>query len=198
MCIRDRFGGDHFGDTVNRSFDALGVQQGVRGTPTQMGFSGRAEGGYSRLVGPLTVTLFTGVQSSGLTTRGYSETTIAGPSLFDESFAPQYTHSLTTDLGLKLNGEGIPTPLGNLTPYGQAAWRHEFSPLRVVTPTFQEFAGATPFTVLGASMPNNMALLNAGMSVDLGHGAMVFTDLNGSVGGNFHSASGQVGVRFSW
>jgi outer membrane autotransporter protein len=74
-------------------------------------------------------------------------------------------------------------------------WAHEFSTARRVT---QSFAGSPSFTVAGASLPGDSAVVGVGVATTLDDGLSAYVHYDGAFAGGDSSSTFSAGIRFGW
>ena len=123
-------------------------------------FGARLEGGYRFAMQTIGWTPYAAVQAQSFRTPAYSERASSGPGVFALNFAAQSTSATRSELGIWFDKLIMMPNAALLTLRARAAWAHDFSNNRFITPTFQTLPGST-FTVNGAAPAKDGALLSA-------------------------------------
>ncbi len=161
---------------------------------------GRVEGGY-RLVSPtvplvpdIAVTPYGAVQAQAFHTPSYSE---YATSDFARNFGASTTTAVRTELGswvdqtYRLNDET------SLILRGRAAWAHDFVSDPLINVGFLALSGSA-FTVQGAVLPSDLALVTAGAELRWRNGISVALQFDGEFAEHGFQYGGTGRVRYSW
>ena len=185
------FGNSWF--TTNRTA-ALGDQ--LRATFDGQSYALRGEAGYRFAVLPVAgLTPYAAIQSQWLHTPGYSETDLTGGG-FGLTYAAQTANDTRGELGARADDL---TSLDTMPLLLRArlAWAHDWASDTALGAVFQALPGSA-FTVNGAAVPKNSALVSAG-------GQLFFTpswSLEAKFDSEFASAaqtySGTGTLRYTW
>ncbi len=171
-------------------FDAISGT--VTGQPQGSGFLSRVEAGY-RLPerAGVALTPFLALNSQVFAQRGFTEQGLVPANL---SVSGQTTASLQGVLGLEAAYRVASSGLG-IT--GRLGWGHEFQDTaRSVNATLAAVPGSG-FTVTGARVPRDVALLGLGVSLPLGQG-QAFLRYTAELAGGLTLQGGMLGGRWSF
>nr|WP_281167854.1 autotransporter domain-containing protein [Amorphus coralli] len=119
------------------------------------------EAGYEVVTGPVAVEPFAGLAYVSVATDSYTETG-GSAALAIQSDTTEVTYST---LGLRL-GADLPVGFARTRVTGLVGWRHAYGSLDPAATN--AFAGGDPFTVAGVPIGEDVAVLGAGLDVDLG------------------------------
>ncbi|MDQ0317287.1 outer membrane autotransporter protein [Amorphus orientalis] len=156
------------------------------------------EAGYEVLTGPVALEPFAGLAYVAASTDGYTETG-GSAALSVQSDTTEVTY---TTLGIRA-GADLPVSFARARVTGLVGWRHAFGSLDPVATN--AFAGGSAFTVAGVPIAEDVAVLGAGLEVDLGAppdlgiaGTTLGVDYDGQFGSGAvdNSVTGRLTVRF--
>jgi outer membrane autotransporter protein len=129
---------------------------------------------------------YVSLHSDGFTEQGGDAALSSGSSTTDTTF---------TTLGVRASTE---IALGTMTATarGMLGWRHAFGDVTPLS-TFA-FAGGDPFTIAGAPIARDAALLETGLDLQLAANATLAISYDGQFGGGAHDngVKANIGVRF--
>lgn len=181
---------------VSRSIGFSSGYDSISGTTSGLqrgsGFVSRIETGY-RLQewGGLALTPFLALNSLVFAQRGFTEQGLAPANL---NVSGQTTASLQGVLGLEAGYRVAGSGLGVT---GRLGWGHEF---QETTRSMKASLAAVPgagFTVTGARVPRDVALLGLGLSLPLG-GGQAFLRYTAELGGSLTLQGGMLGGRWTF
>ncbi|MBB1624693.1 hypothetical protein A9974_05485 [Achromobacter sp. UMC71] len=147
--------------------------------------------GYAMRFSSVTMEPFAGVAWSDQRTRGFSESggaaALSGRSAHD-------TQTITT-LGLRAQ---TPWSLGRLdgAVRGTLGWRHAFGDVKPVSKMALD--GGSTFTVAGAAIARDAALLELGMDVAVSRSATIGIAYSGQFASNTRENAGTINVRWAF
>ena len=159
-------------------------------------YGGRLESGYRYAVLPaFAVTPYAAVQAQAFHTPAYSESDITSGG-FGLSYASMNASDVRTELGARFDD---PTLLYGkpLILFGRAAWAHDFVSNPALNAAFQALPG-TAFTVIGAPIPQNSALLSAGAQLFVTPNWSVLAKFDGEFGSRSQTYAGSGTLRYTW
>jgi uncharacterized protein with beta-barrel porin domain len=185
------FGNSWF--TLNRTA-ALSDQ--LRASFDGQSYALRGEAGYRYAVTPMAAIIpYAAIQTQWLHTPGYSETDLTGG-----GFGLTYNSQTANDTRSELGARADDLTMLNTMPLilrARLAWAHDWVSNTALTPVFQALPG-TAFTVNGAAVPRDSALVTAG-------GQLFFSpnwSLEAKFDGEFASAAqiyaGTGTLRYAW
>jgi autotransporter-associated beta strand protein len=178
--------------TTNRS--ALGDQ--LNANFSGQDYGARAEGGYRFAVLPnLGVTPYGAVQFQDFYTPAYSESDATGGG-FGLSYASTNATDVRTELGSRFDS---PTVVAGrpLVLYGRLAWAHDFVNAPSMNASFQALPGSS-FTVTGAPIANDSALVTAGGQLFLTQSWSLLAKFDGEFASNAQTYAGSGTLRYTW
>jgi autotransporter-associated beta strand protein len=162
-------------------------------------FSGRAEGGYrfaTPWLGGIGLTPYVAGQFVTFDLPAYAEQSIAGANTFALSYAGKSVTDTRSELGLR-SDKSFAMQNGIFTLRGRAAWAHDFSTDRAITPTFQTLPGAS-FVVNGAAPAHDSALVTASAEMKWLNGFSLAGTFEGEFSNVTTSYAGKGVVRYAW
>lgn len=134
---------------------------------------------------------FAGINYSNLRTRGFSES--GGSAALDG--ASQRSAITTTTLGLRgearFDSAGMPGRV-----HAMAGWRHAFGSLEPATTL--AFADSVPFTVAGAPLAQDAAVIGLGVDMRLAKSTTVGVAYNGQFGGSNRQNAGSLNLAWQF
>jgi outer membrane autotransporter protein len=156
-------------------------------------YAARAEFGYPLALGSATLTPLASLAYSYLHQGAYTETGGNGSALAVDA---THTTSVRSALGAKIE-KGFSTHYGQVVPYLQAQWVHEYNHDRALTGA--SFAadplGETAFTTLGASPVSDLADLTLGVTLVNASNLSVTARYEMQAGSHFISHTGAIRLR---
>ena len=189
--VRHQYDSTRHIDFTGFSGDATGSFSG-----TQYIISGQS--GYPFQLGSSATTLtpIAGLTYSVLHQDGYSEDGGNGAGLTIDGAT---STSLKSDLALKLE-HSFKTPVGDVVPFAQAGWRHEFhdDALQSIASFSADATGSTSFVSTGAKPVRDTALFSVGTSLLSGDSLSLSVAYTGEAAGNYDSHSGNLLVRWQF
>jgi len=148
--------------------------------------------GYAwKLAERTTLEPFAGLAWSDLRTRGFAETGGAA-ALSGESGSTQQTY---TTLGLRA-AQGFDTAAGRGRVFGTVGWRHVFGDVK--PESVLAFDAGQPFTVAGAPIGRDAALLELGAEVAIAKSASLGLGYSGQYASGSRDHSANVNVRWQF
>lgn len=185
-----------FGDswfTLNRTA-ALGDQ--LRARFDGQSYALRGEAGYRYAVTPMAgVTPYAAIQTQWLHTPGYSETDLTGGS-FGLTYNSQTSNDTRSELGARADDL---TMLDNMPLILRArlAWAHDWVSNAALSPVFQALPG-TAFTVNGAAVPQNSALVSGGGQLFFSPNWSLEAKFDGELASAAQIYAGTGTLRYTW
>lgn len=189
--VRHQYDSTRHIDFTGFSGDATGsfngtqyIVSGQTGYPFQLGSSAT------------TLTPIAGLTYSVLHQDGYSEDGGNGAGLTVDGAT---STSLKSDLALKLE-HSFKTPVGDVVPFAQAGWRHEFhdDALQSLASFSADATGSTSFVSTGAKPVRDTALFSVGTSLVSSDSLSLSVAYTGEAAGNYDSHSGNLLVRWQF
>jgi outer membrane autotransporter protein len=159
-------------------------------------YGGRLEGGYRYMAVPtLAVTPYGAVQAQDFHTPAYNESDPTGGG-FGLNYAAMNATDVRTELGARFDDPtllyGKPVIL-----FGRLAWGHDFVSNPSLGAAFQSLPGGN-FTVNGAPIPLNSALVSAGAELFLAPNWSLLAKFDGEFGNGSQTYAGSGMVRYNW
>jgi outer membrane autotransporter protein len=161
------------------------------------GFTGRIEGGYRLATGVAGVTPYAALQAQVLHTPAYAENVASGTSTFALSYGARDVGTVRTELGARFDQTITVDANATLVLRSQAAWVHDTNTDRSATALFQTLPGSA-FTVYGAALPKDAALLRGGADLRLANNVTLGARVSGELAAGARSIAGQASLRYAW
>jgi outer membrane autotransporter protein len=141
----------------------------------------------------LAFTPYGAVQAQSFRTPAYNESDSTG---FGLSYAAMNATDVRTEVGARFDN---PTLLYGkpLILFGRLAWAHDFVSNPALSAAFQSLPGAS-FTVNGAPIPQNSALVSAGAELFLAANWSLLAKFDGEFGNASQTYAGSGVVRYMW
>lgn len=155
--------------------------------------AGRIEAGHRFAASQqLGVTPYAAFQAQAVYMPGYNEDGGA----FALDYDAETATALRSELGIGLDmGLGADPSVARI--FGRAAWAHDWNSDASVQASFASLDMST-FTVNGAEMPDNIALLTAGAEFGLSEATELAATFDGEFGDGYQSYAGSVTLTYSW
>ncbi len=178
------------GDSLSANFDA-------------QSYGGRIEGGYRIpvalplpiLQSPVTIVPYAAVQPQDFHTPAYSERDIGGAG-FGLNYNSADATDVRTELGLR--GDTLVQFGGTrIDLFTRTAWAHDFVSTPSLTAVFQTLPGSN-FTVFGAKIPRNSALVTDGAQLWLTPALSIIAKFDGELASGSDIYSGTGTIRYVW
>jgi len=160
-------------------------------------FSGRVEAGRRYGAGStFGFTPYGAFQAQAMLLPGYEESATAGDDEFALSYDERTATAMRSELGLWADAAlGGDSSFARL--FGRVAWAHDWVSDASVTAAFPALGG-TGFTVTGADVPDDLALVTAGAEISLSETARINASFDGEFAPDYESYAGSVALRFIW
>jgi outer membrane autotransporter protein len=148
------------------------------------------------LTSDMTLTPLAGLTYSKLRQNGYTESGGNGAALTVQAAT---TTSLKSDLGARLERK-LDTSYGELTPYVQLRWRHEFQNSRLNTAASfaADPSGATSFTTVGAKPVRNTGVMMLGAALARSKNLSLSANYTLEAGPGYHSQTADMRLRWQY
>jgi len=159
-------------------------------------YGGRVEGGYRFGAPDGGVTPYAAAQVQTFRTPAYAESGLPG-SPFALAFSARTTTATRTELGAWFDRIITVDGGDTLVLYTRAAWANDHSSDATINPTFQSLPGAS-FTVNGAPLVPNLALVSAGAQVRSPTGWSVGARFDGELSKRAQTYAGIGTVKLRW
>lgn len=155
--------------------------------------AGRIEAGYRvDAGGQIGVTPYAAFQAQAVYMPGYKED---GGS-FALAYSSETATALRSEVGLGIDmGLGADPSVARI--FGRAAWAHDWNSDASVQASFASLDMST-FTVNGAEMPDNIALVTAGAEFGLTEATELAATFDGEFGDGYQSYAGSVTLSYNW
>lgn len=128
-------------------------------------------------------------------TGAYSET---GAGLLNLAFASRTSNSLRSVIGTRLNGVNVDVLGTMLTTELKLAWAHQLSGRTPIAAAAFTGNAGTSFTVAGAPLPRDAAVVGLGLTTSVADNANIFLHYDGQFAGTFSSNALTAGVAINW
>jgi uncharacterized protein YhjY with autotransporter beta-barrel domain len=163
---------------------------------TGQDYGARIEGGYRYAALPtLGITPYAALQAQNFRTPSYTETDLAGGGI-----GLDYTAMNATDIRTEIGSRFDAPTLLSGTPlilYGRLAWAHDFVGNPALSAAFEALPGSS-FTVNGAPIPRNSALVSAGAELIISSHLSLLARFNGEFAANSQTYAGTGTLRYVW
>ncbi|HYX01832.1 MAG TPA: autotransporter outer membrane beta-barrel domain-containing protein, partial [Reyranella sp.] len=184
---------------LQRPIAIAGLQpRTATGSPQTNQLFGQLEGGWRFELDKATATSLTPFARWQAWTGMQAAFSEWGANSINLNVAQQNTTSVRSVLGADLSGTADLGRVGRLALQLRLGWAHEYAD--VAYPVTASFAGApfAPFTVTGATLPRDSAIVGLLAQAGLGDGASLYLRYDGEVGSGFNAHALTLGVRMSW
>ncbi|MFZ0610293.1 MAG: autotransporter outer membrane beta-barrel domain-containing protein, partial [Xanthobacteraceae bacterium] len=172
-----------FGDQLRASFD--GQSYGLRG-----------ESGYRFAMTPTSgLTSYAAVQTQWFHTPGYAETDLTGGG-FGLAYDSQTANDTRSELGARAD-DLMTIDTMPLILRARVAWAHDWVSNTALGAVFQTLPGST-FTVNGAAVPTNSALLSAGGQLFFSSTWSVEAKFDSELASSAQTYAGTGTLRYTW
>jgi outer membrane autotransporter protein len=175
-----------------RNVSLPGLAATASGRPGNSQALGAVEAGYTMAHGDnISLTPFASMNVGSVNQHAFSET---GAGTLNLTVAAQTITAAQSVLGTRA---GADLALGSLVLNTdiKLGWGHEFSTARRI---IQAFAGSPNFTVAGASLPGDSAVVGASVAATLDDGLSAYLHYDGAFAGGESSSTVSAGIRFGW
>lgn len=176
---------------------ALGGSGNLTGSTHADAFGARIEAGHRLTVGRYGLTPYAALQARSYRADGYSESSSTGNNIYALTYGSQTANTTATELGAWFDQTRTISTSAMLNWRARLAWSHAFNTDRVVAASFQALPGSD-FSVEGAGVPRDAALLSAGVEFAHLNGWKLAAKLDGKFAANFQSYTGNASIRYSW
>jgi uncharacterized protein with beta-barrel porin domain len=161
-------------------------------------YGGRIEAGYRIALMNFGITPYAAGQAQSFHTPAYSETGLAGGSGFALAYAAQSSSQIRSELGSRFDGRFVMLDGGSeLILRGRAAWLHDYSDRITAAASFQVLPG-TEFTVTGAPVVRDAALVSLGSELRFARGFSLASKVDAELSGHGNAYSGTATLRYGW
>ncbi|VVE69484.1 autotransporter domain-containing protein [Pandoraea captiosa] len=178
---------------TTRVVDFTGFSGVASGAFSGQQYVARTEFGYPLALGSSTLTPLASLTYSYLHQGSYTETGGNGAAL---SVGTSHASSLRSALGARLE-RAFATRYGDIVPFAQAQWIHEFVNSRAVTGASYagDFTGETAFTAVGPSPVRDLADLTLGATLVRSNNLSLTARYELQVGSRFVSQTGSLRLQ---
>jgi outer membrane autotransporter protein len=182
--------------TTDRTISVAGTDQLTANFNAQTA-GGRIETGYRFQTPVIAVTPFAALQGQYYYSPAYAERATSGSSTFALSYGARSVFSERTELGGRFDRSVALGDGRSLATRVQTAWAHDYGGASGVSPLFQSLPGSN-FTVNGAQLPRDWALVTAGSELSFGNGFAFGVKLDGEFAARSTTYAATGTVRHSW
>ncbi|VVE17520.1 autotransporter domain-containing protein [Pandoraea morbifera] len=178
---------------TTRVVDFTGFSGTANGAFSGQQYVARTELGYPLALGSSTITPLASLTYSYLHQGAYTETGGNGAAL---SVGTAHTSSLRSALGARLE-KAFSTRYGDIVPFAQVQWIHEFVNTRAVTGASYagDFTGETAFTTVGPSPVRDLADITLGATLMRRNNLSLTARYELQVGSRFVSQTGSLRLQ---
>ncbi|MBI3703211.1 MAG: autotransporter domain-containing protein, partial [Rhizobiales bacterium] len=182
--------------TTGRTVTAVGSET-LQARFRAQSFGGRLEGGYRFAMPWVGVTPYAAAQIQQFRTPGYSETVLSGTGTFPLSYASNRTNATRFELGSWFDKTFALDNGRALAIRTRAAWAHDHTSDIAMNAVFQTLPGSN-FTVNGAPIPANSALLSAGAELRLANNVSIAAKFDGEFASHARTYTGTGSIKYRW
>jgi uncharacterized protein with beta-barrel porin domain len=186
-------GGAYGQGSTRRDTAVPGTPSTAYGNVSDTQVLGAVEAGYGFPLGQTILTPFAGMNFGVVTQHGFTE---SGAGVLDLAVRSQTQGSAQSVLGARLN-DMLRVGRIMLAIDAQLGWSHELAgTARSAVASFTG-APATSFTVAGAAVPSDTALISFGVATTVARGTNLYLTYGGQFGDGYSNAV-TGGLRFTW
>lgn len=127
----------------------------------------------------------------------YGERVTSGPQTFALGYGAETADRIRSEIGAGIDRRMLVGTDAALSLYARAAWAHEFSRERSVAAAFPALFGSG-FTVTGAPIASDVALVTAGGELALARGLSLRAKFEGEFASGSYSYGGSGALRYVW
>jgi uncharacterized protein with beta-barrel porin domain len=159
---------------------------------------GRVEAGWRFLApgGAVGVTPYAAAQVQAVFLPGFSESATTGSNQFALTFNSRTATDTRTELGFWFDTRAL-TGGGAVNLFSRLAWAHDWRSDPSVTAAFQSLGGSS-FVVGGATPPDDVGLVTAGIEAKVTKAITVSAKFDGEFGSGYQSYAGTGTVKYRW
>lgn len=154
----------------------------LTGHPDAHAFSAYGEAGYRIGMGSSILTPYVGIEYTWAKLKGFTETGVAAANL--HVFGGKQDRA-ASQLGLKWGGQ-----FGKVSPEVKLGWRHQFGSVRAAVDSEFAIMPGSEFTVLSPSEKRDAALVDVGLTAELGKNIVGKIGYQGRLNGDADSHAG--------
>jgi outer membrane autotransporter protein len=159
-------------------------------------YGARLEAGYRfGVLRPLGVIPYAALQAQDFHTPSYSESDVSGGG-FGLSYAAMNATDVRTEIGSRFDAPTLVARMP-LVLRGRLAWVHDFVANPALSAVFQTLPGSN-FTVNGAPIPHDSALVSAGAELFLASSWTLLTKFDSEFARGSQTYAGSGTLRYSW
>lgn len=175
-----------------------GVADRLLGDYSGHAVGGRVEAGWRTVAtSGIGITPFAAMRVQAFHTPTYAEADASGLAGFALRYADTTATATRSELGARFDAAAWRSADAALTVRGRLAWAHEFSTERALDASFVNLAGSG-FTVFGATLPGDSALVSAGAELKFSRGVTVRGSFDGQFANNTQIYGGMGSVSVAW
>lgn len=175
-----------------RAVDFTGFSGSADGAFSGQQYMARAEFGYPLALGGMSLTPIASLTYGYLHQNAYTESGGNGSALAVDA---THANSLRSTLGARLE-KAVSTKYGDLVPFAQLQWIHEFVSTRQITgAAFVGAPGETAFTTVGATPVSDLADLSLGVTLLRANNLSLTARYELQVGSQFVSNTGTIRLQ---
>lgn len=181
--------------STDRAVSFSGFSGNNHGSFNGVVYTTSAQAGYPLAVGASTFTPLAGLSYTALRQGGYTETGSAAALSVNGSRST----SLKSDIALKWE-HSLATSYGELKPFAQLGWRHEFhaTPLTTTAIFAADTTGTTAFSSQGASALRNTGVLSLGATLLKTRNLSVAARYSLEAAAGYRAQAGDVMLRWEY
>jgi uncharacterized protein with beta-barrel porin domain len=151
-----------------------------------------------RFAGPGTagITPYAAAQVQAFFLPSYNESATSGSNQFALAFGSRTATTTRSELGFWFDTRAAAGD-GTVTLFSRLAWAHDWRSDDTVTASFQSLSGSS-FIVNGATPPENLGLVTAGVEAKATSRVTVTAKFDGEFANGYQSYAGTGTVRYAW
>ncbi|MFD2184123.1 autotransporter outer membrane beta-barrel domain-containing protein [Rhodoplanes azumiensis] len=175
-----------------------GVADRLLGDYSGHAVGGRVEAGWRTVAtSGIGITPFAAMRVQAFHTPSYAEADASGLAGFALRYAETTATATRSELGARFDAAAWRSADAALTVRGRLAWAHEFTTERALDASFVNLAGSG-FTVFGATLPGDSALVSAGAELKVFRGVTLRGSFDGQFAAGTQIYGGMGSVAVVW
>ncbi|RAI41572.1 hypothetical protein CH338_02650 [Rhodoplanes elegans] len=183
---------------TDRIVSLPGVADRLLGEYSGHAVGGRVEAGWRTVAtSGIGITPFAAMRVQAFRTPTYAEADASGLAGFALRYADTTATATRSELGARFDAVAWRSADAALTVRGRLAWAHEFTTERALDASFVNLAGSG-FTVFGATLPGDSALVSAGAELKLSRGVTLRGSFEGQFADDTEIYGGMGSLSVAW
>jgi uncharacterized protein with beta-barrel porin domain len=188
-----------FGDYDVHTHRTIALADGgmLSGNDNAQSYGGRLEAGYHLFTDPVVLTPYGAVQAVNFEAPGYNEYASAGSSTYALAYNGQSATQTQVEIGSWID-KAMVLPTGMpLDLFGRLAYAHDWQTNLSLAASFLALPG-TNFTVEGARLPSNLALVTTGATLNLAKNWKLTGKFDGEFAKGAEFYTGTARLQYTW